>query len=110
MSELSVLQAKKKTYKIGELELELKPLKLDDMGLFSIDQNSPLEEQTKASIKLITKTLKESVPDATDEEINNLGLQHVKTLIDAIMDVNGVTSGKNINDIIKARQTQAKTE
>lgn len=108
MSKLNQLQGKPKTYKIGEIELELKPLNLDDMGLFDLENP---KEQMKATKEIIKKTLKAAVPDATDEEINNIGMNHMEKLMEAIMEVNGL-SGKekvNIKDVIKNRQTQAKS-
>lgn len=108
MSKLAQLQGKPKVYKIGEIELTLKPLKLDDMNLFNVGANSSPQEQMEATKKLITKTLKEAVPDATDEEINNTGMQCMNELMEAIMDVNGLKDkGVNIKDVIKARQAQA---
>lgn len=114
MSELSKLQGQPKKYKIGEIELELKPLGLDDMKSFAMDENTPIEQQTEASLNLIKKTLKESVQDATDEEINKIGLKYMEELMSAIMDVNGMGKGQDktsrMKDVIAARQTQAKSQ
>ena len=90
MSILNQLHGKPKTYLVGGIELELKPLRLDDMSLMAIDQNATQKQQTEASMLLIKKTLKESIPDATDEEINNIGFQYIEELTNAIMDVNGL--------------------
>jgi len=103
MSELKKLQGKKKKYTIGEIELELKPLNLDDMSLFDIDQNASTAEQMKSSKILISKVLKEAVPDATDEEINNIGMQYMQELMDAIMDINGLKEQRGSQSLIKER-------
>jgi len=109
MSKLSALQGKSKTYKIGEIDLEIKPLKLDDMGLFTIDQNASAKEQTESSLKLIEKVLTDSVPDSTEEERKGIGIEHMEELMDAIMDVNGLKDKKGSGlDAIKARQAQIK--
>lgn len=93
MSKLASLVGKSKTYKIGEVELELKPLRFENLDLFA-----ELEDESKritAMKKIIAITLKEAVPDATDEEIANLGITHLKEIADAIVEVNGLTP-KNV--------------
>lgn len=110
MSKLSQLQGKSKTYKIGEIDLELKPLRLDDMKLFAVDANASVAEQTESSLKLIDKVLRESVPDSTEEERKSIGLEHMQELMDAVMDVNGMKDQKarTVKDAIEARRSQIK--
>ena len=109
MSRLAALQGKPQKFKIGELELELKPLTVDELNLFSIDDKSPMEEQMKSTNKLISKVLKNSVPDATDEEINNISLEHLQDLMNAVMKLHKFSEGdprmQRIKDVIKAKQT-----
>ena len=45
--------------------------------------------------ELIKRTLKEGVPDATDEEIDKISLQHLTELSNAIVDVNGLKDDKS---------------
>jgi len=103
MSKLDGLKGKSKVYKIGDIDLELKPLVLDDMNLMNIDEKSSSKEQQKATMELITKTLKESVPDATNEEIKNIGFTYMEELMNAIMDVNGLNKQNAKTSIIKNR-------
>jgi len=114
MSKLSYLQGKAKTYKIGEVELELKPLTVDELELFTIDDKAPVEEQMKSSKALISKVLKNSLPDATDEEIKNVSLEHLQELMNAIMDLHKLGTGdsrlENIKDVIKAKQDQRESQ
>jgi len=108
MSKLAQLQGKSKTYTIGEVELELKPLKLDDMNFFTMDKDASAKEQTETSLKLMDKVLKDAVPDSTPEERSNIGMQHMQELMDAIMDINGLKDQKGTAlDAIKAKQAQA---
>lgn len=110
MSILSELQGKPKKFKIGKIELEIKPLNIDDLGFFEVSADASLKEQTENSMKLISKVLKDSVPDATDEEIKNIGMNYMGKLMDAIMEVNNM-GGKeklDIKSVIKNRQAQAK--
>ena len=109
MSKLSYLQGKSKVFQIGEVELELKPLSLKDMDLFTIDKNASTKEQIANSMKLIDKVLLEAVPDSTPEERQNVGIKHMEVLMDAIMEVNDLKDKVDAIEVIKARQNQAKS-
>jgi len=68
--------------------LEFKPLKMENLDLLA-----ELEDESKrvmAMKKIIAITLKEAVPDATDEEIANLGLTYLQEISEAIVEVNGL--------------------
>ena len=88
MSKLSTLVGKSKTFTIGGIEMELKPRTLKDMDL--LVELSEEGKKANALKKLVSMTLKESVPDATDEEIENIGIQYFKELSEAIVEVNGL--------------------
>lgn len=88
MSKLANLIGKSQTFTINGVELEFKPLKFENLDLFA-----ELEDESKrveAMKKIIAITLKEAVPDATDEEIANLGITYLKEITDAIVKVNGL--------------------
>ena len=113
MSRLAALQGKSKKYKIGETELELKPLTVGEIELFTIDEKASTQEQMKSSRALITQVLKNSIPDATDDEIKNVSLEHLEPLMNAIMDLHKLSGAdsrtQKIKDVIKARQDKAKS-
>ncbi len=89
MSELAQLIGKSKKFKIGTIELEIKPRTLEDIELIVDIAN---EEKRGAAMKeLMKRTLKDAVPEATDEEISNIGIMHFKALSEAILDVNGLS-------------------
>jgi hypothetical protein len=90
MSDLSKLLSKPKTYTIGEIELEIKPRTLKDIDLI-MDMGSE-EKRGTAMKELIKRTLKDAVPDATDQEIDNIGFAHFKKLSEAIIEVNGLNA------------------
>lgn len=95
MSKLSNLMGKSKTFSIGGMDFEIKPRTLRDMDLI-VD----LADSTKkgpALRKLIAETLKDSVPDATEEEIESIGLQYFKELSEAIVEVNGLNQNASNN-------------
>jgi len=88
MSKLANLIGKSKTFTINGVELEFKPLKFDNLDLLA-----ELEDESKritAMKKIIAITLKEAVPESTDEEIANLGMTFLKEITDAIVEVNGL--------------------
>ena len=92
MSELSKLLGKSETFTIGTIELEIKPRTLGDIDLFMDMANE--EKRSKAMSELIKRTLKDAVPDATDDEINKIAFEHFKVLSETILKVNGLNEKK----------------
>lgn len=89
MSKLDKLVGKGKEIKIGEITLDVKPLTVSSLPLLmQIGDESNKEAQADAIKEVITKTLKDSVPDATDEEIDKISIEHMAKLMEAIMEVN----------------------
>ncbi len=107
MSKLSGLKSKGKMYTIGGVELELKPLGIEDFELFDMPEGAEQKELMDATMKLITKVLKESIPDVTDEEIKTyVKMDHIAELQEAILDVCGMNKQMSNLDAIQARQAQ----
>lgn len=105
MSKLSELAGNAKTYEIGGISLSIKPLTLRDVNLFS-----DFEDKTKRAEAIATimrKTLKESVPDATDEEIEDVGLTYLDEIMHAILEVNKLDSKKNQSFLKKIKDAQS---
>ena len=88
MSKLENLIGKSKTFTIGGIEIEIKPRTLNDMDL--IVDLTDSNKKGQALKDLISRTLKDSIPDATDEEISKIGFEHFKALSEAIVEVNGL--------------------
>jgi hypothetical protein len=88
MSKLNLLCGKSKIYHIGEVNLDISPRTLDELDL--ILDLAESEKRTKAMQELIKRTLKQAVPDATDEEVKNVAIQYFKELSEAIVEVNGL--------------------
>ena len=90
MSKLSNLLGNPKTFKIGDLDLEFKPLRFEHMDLLAkLDKEDTRVEAMKEIIKI---TLKEAVPDATDEEVEKLGITYLMQISNAIAEVNGLSN------------------
>lgn len=91
MSILSKMQGKSMKYKLGDEEIELKPLKTrKGLELFLKTGGTDPNAQTDAFVGIIRETLIVSIPDATPEEIEGLALPYIVDLIPAIMEVNGI--------------------
>jgi len=90
VSKLSKLLGKPMEFVIGEVSLELKPLKMSDLPLMMSMSSTDPAKQADAMKKVISKTLKEAVPDVTEEELDGLAVNHFQALTEAIMMVNGL--------------------
>jgi len=95
MSKLGSLIGKGQAFKIGDLDLELKPLRFEHMDLLAKLDNP--ESRVEAMKEIIKITLKEAVPDATDEEIEKLGITYLMEISNAIAEVNGLKDVKKSN-------------
>jgi len=96
MSKLSSLIGKSQTFKIGDIDLEFKPLKFENMDLLAKLDNP--NERVSAMKELIRITLKEAVPDATNEEIEKLGISYLLEITQAIQEVNGLQNVQSKKD------------
>ncbi len=105
MSRIAQLQGKPKKIKVGDVELDLKPLTMKDLDLVSGEDNSSTEKQMELMKKLVSKVLKTSYPDTTDEEIDNISLEHLTELQTAIMKLHNLDKIIDIKDVIAKRQT-----
>ena len=106
ISELSKLVGKGKKVKIGDIEIEVKPLSVSDMDLM-MDLSKEGPEQIKAMKTLINKVLKQAVPDTTDEEIKNIAIEHIMKIMEAIMEVNQLEEIKDKDFMKKIKEKQS---
>ena len=94
MSRLSKLMGKPKEFEIGGEIFTFQPLTVEDLDLIM-----DLESENKRAIamkKIIRKTLKKAVSDATDEEIEKVAMEHFDALTKAIMDVNNLSGERKV--------------
>ena len=96
MSKLSNLIGKPQTFKIGDMDLEFKPLKFENMDLLAKLDNP--EERIGAMKEIIKITRKEAVPDATDDEIKKIGISYLLEITKAIQEVNGLQNVQPAKD------------
>ena len=90
MSVISKLAGKGKEVQLGDVTIIVKPLTVNDMDLMMDLSKEGTEEQIVAMKKLINKVLKQAVPDATDDEINNVSVEHLTSIMNVISELNGV--------------------
>jgi hypothetical protein len=88
MSELTKLFGKGKKVKLGDIEIEIKPLTVSSLPLMMQMGSEDKEKQAEAIKELIHTSLKDAVDDATDEEIDRIPIEHIMTIMEAVMEVN----------------------
>lgn len=89
MGSLNKFLGKPKEIEIEGSKITIHPLKVKDMHLFS-NQNASEEEKGKMSRDI----LKLSIPDATEQEIEDLPLETFTKLMEEINKLNGFTDEK----------------
>lgn len=111
MSRLTRLMGKPMECKLGEETLTIRPLGIDELDVvFDLEKD---ENEKNADVankkriaavqKLVFKTLKASVPDATDEEIRSIKIEYLKDIISTILKVNGlIPEGVDMETYAKA--------
>ncbi len=110
--------SKGKKYTINGVELELKSIPLDEDSsvLMEGSKDTSVIKQMDTMKVLVRKMLKESVPDATEPELDDcMRMQSLMPLMDAFYEVNGMKDAKSqsdlvkIKDAIKSRQVKSNT-
>jgi hypothetical protein len=110
MSKLSQLAGKPQKYLFGEIELEIKPLAVRDIDLFVRISSKDEKKQAEAMHDLIFSTLKAAVPDATNEEIDNISASHIETIMSAIMEVNAQGNTKKQQFLERIKNASSGTD
>ena len=103
MERIEKLFGKGKQVKIGDLEIEIKPLTVKDIDL--VMDMTDEGKRTEATAKLIRLTLKEAIPEATEKQLDKVSFEHIKTLMNAIMEVNNLDKGTK-TDLEKIKNVQ----
>ena len=90
MSKLNRLMGDSEIVELNGEKFEIKPLTMKDISLF-VDLGDD-KKRAEAMVTLISKVMKQAVPDATDEELNNISVEYLEPLTNVIMKVNGMES------------------
>ena len=104
MSKLSQLHKKKK-YTINGVDFEFGSIEIDGESTSLLEDPDVKIDKKLPTIKLlIKKMVKESVPDATKEELDNcMRMSSLLPLVNAFYDVNGLTDEDNISNAEKVK-------
>lgn len=102
MSKLEKLMGKGKEIEISGIHIDIKPLTVSSLPLLmKMSQQENPEVQAKAIQEILYKTLKDGIPDCTDKEIDNLPLEHLQKIMEAIMEVNQLEGSVNEKTFIE---------
>ena len=105
MGSLSKFLGSPREIEIEGNKLVIHPLKVKDMKLFSKTSKEPTPEEAEELSKQIMKL---SIPEATDEEIDNLSMDAFLKIMDEINKLNGFKDERL--ESIKAKIAQASTK
>jgi len=91
LEDIQKLYAKKKTYKIPmeakegveQINLEINPLTLDEIGLLSITKDTPPQEAAEITKKMIVKSL-----GIEEKEASGISIEYLEDILAAISDAN----------------------
>ena len=111
------LYAKVKTYKIPkepkegmeQLNIEINPLSLEDMGVLNMKKDMNLSELAKNAIVMFSKSL-----GITEGEAAKISFEFMEDLLDAVMDANNFKDEDlkktGIKEFIKKKQKQTEAQ
>ncbi len=117
LEEIQKLYANVKTYKIpkkpkkGEkqIEVEITPLSLDDLGLVSTNENTSLEESARKTKAMVAKSL-----GVGEEVVSKISIEFVEDIIAAIADINNFgdedIKKPGVKEFIKQKREQIEEE
>lgn len=98
MSKIGKLMGQEQEVEINGEKFMLKPLTMKNLPLLMAMNSTDQVKQAEAMQKVIMTTLKESIPDVTEEEINNIEVGVFHQLVDAIVKVNGLDQNAGKKD------------
>ena len=91
MSKLSKLLGKTRQIEIDGINFDLKPLAVEDLSVFIVEENATEEQKMKVGEDLIMKSVTDENGEApTREEVKKLPVSIMKELAEEIQDLNGL--------------------
>lgn len=88
MSELSKLIPAVVEKEIGGIKFKIKPFCVKDMPLLSMAEDP--NKRAEVMAKFVERVVKDTLPDATDSEIESLPISVLCEIADVIVEVNGI--------------------
>jgi len=91
MNDIEYFVAKPKLVKIGGKDVEVKPFSVKDFDIMSKLASENEETRAEALREALTKTIKLSFPNATDEQIDNVSMEYLTDFVNAMLEVNNLS-------------------
>lgn len=113
IEQIQRLYAKPKMYPIpkeskdgmAQLQFEIHPLSIEDLGVLNMAQDMPLSEVSKNVKVMFAKSLK-----ITEEQAASISVEYMQDLMEAVMDANNLKEDDlkrtGIQEFIKDKQAQ----
>lgn len=93
MSKLADLRSKGKMVTLSNgLEIEIKPMTLEEEA--DISEYQAKDKIFKAIGTMVKGAIKRAIPDATDEEIDEINKADLKIITEKVLEVNGLGKDK----------------
>ena len=105
MSGLEGLVGKPQTKVIGEVELTLVPLTLEDFDIVMKAASDNAKEQMEGTKELVKRTLEKSYPDVTNP-MGTIGLEHMTEVLNFVVLVNGLSTPEELDKALKSAPLQ----
>jgi len=105
VSVIGKLSGKSLEVEIGGEKLTLKPLKFKERSaLAKMTAAATNDKQMESIVDFIRKVLQNSYPDTTEEELDNISLEHFESLTKAIMKLHGMEIEGDIKKLASEAQ------
>lgn len=98
MEKLTNVKIRSKIYQIGGIELELKARPFEDIDLLAKLNSPEMDIRIDAVKRLTIRTVKEALPDDSDEKISIFIINNLDVISDAIMELNNIKPEEKIKD------------
>ena len=87
LDEIQKLYTKTRSFKIGDADIDITPLSLEDMGVMDMKENAPMSEIARNAIKMFAISL-----TVSEDVASKISFEFMEELLKKIMEVN------NFND------------
>jgi len=94
MSKIDMLKAAPKQIEIAGVAVSIKPLKLKNLDLLMDLSSDDSVKQSESMKQIILLTLRDAFPDATDDDINDVSIEHFEKISSSILEINGLKKKK----------------
>jgi len=98
MEKLTNVKIRSKIYQIGWIDLELKARPFEYIDLLAKLNSPEMDIRIDAVKRLTIRTVKEALPDDSDEKISIFIINNLDVISDAVMELNNIKPGEKIKD------------